>query len=720
MVFQVSDTKSVFALDIGTRKVAGLLADVGPGGYSVRDVEVEEHAQRAMLDGQIHDVDLVADVVGRVAARLSERAGVPLTDAAVAAAGRSLKTIRHKLTREISPLAEVTPETVFATELEAVQAAETMLRAPDQADSDIAMHCVGYSTVAHFLDGSLIANLVGQHGNQIGVEIIATFLPRVVLDSMATVLQRAGLELASLTLEPIAAISVVIPPTMRRLNLALVDIGAGTSDIAITAAGAVTAYGMVPVAGDEVTEALCEKYLLDFPVGEQVKRALSGNASISFADVLGTEHHLTSAEIQDSLSGCVDDLAGQIAAEIVRLNGKSPQAVMLVGGGALTPGLAERLAAYLELPAGRVAIQGRELLKTLVGQTGCLQGPDCITPIGIALMARERQSFGFNNAYVNGRLVRLVSVNRGTVADALLAAGIKVRHLHGRPGPALTVEVNGKPQFIRGTLGSTGAVRVNDQPATLETTVRDRDRIQVVPGEEGAPGTGRVSDVVPRQAKKRIILDGGPVDLEPVVLMNGTRVTMDTPLLEGAKITHRGVATVGDCLVHLGLDDPRRASAVLHYTFNGVPRVKKVEHYRVAVNGVAAGPDTAVNDGDTVSVETGRSGIRLADLLGSERGERRAIIVEVNGRRAEVPLSDPVCLINGSAADPDTYVRNGDSVTVTWPGAPIFTDLFKIVDISTEPLSRGQRLKMLVNGARAEFTTMIHDGDRVELAWEAE
>lgn len=58
---------------------------------------------------------------------------------------------------------------------------------------------------------------------------------------------------------------------MRRLNVALVDIGAGTSDIAITDQSTVIAYGMVPTAGDEITEALSDYYLLDFPVAETVK-----------------------------------------------------------------------------------------------------------------------------------------------------------------------------------------------------------------------------------------------------------------------------------------------------------------------------------------------------------------------------------------------------------------------------------------------------------------
>ena len=106
------------------------------------------------------------------------------------------------------------------------------------------------------LDDEVIGNLIDQQGDDAAVEIIATFLPRVVVDSLIKALHRADLELEALTLEPIAAIDVLVPPSMRRLNVALVDVGAGTSDIAITDSGTVIAYGMVSAAGDEVTEAL--------------------------------------------------------------------------------------------------------------------------------------------------------------------------------------------------------------------------------------------------------------------------------------------------------------------------------------------------------------------------------------------------------------------------------------------------------------------------------
>ena len=136
------------------------------------------------------------------------------------------------------------------------------------------------------------------------------------------------MDMRALTLEPIAAINVLIPPTMRHLNLVLVDIGAGTSDVAITKNGSVIAYGMVPVAGDEITEALSQKFLLDFNVAEEVKRKATMGETSKFNDILGGTHNLTAREIVASISENIANLAGAIAKTVYDLNGgEIPQAV---------------------------------------------------------------------------------------------------------------------------------------------------------------------------------------------------------------------------------------------------------------------------------------------------------------------------------------------------------------------------------------------------------
>ena len=67
--------------------------------------------------------------------------------------------------------------------------------------------------------------------------------------------------------------NVAIPEQYRLLNIALVDVGAGTSDICLTKDGSIVAYGMIPSAGDELTEIIAKEYLVDFASAEKIKLA---------------------------------------------------------------------------------------------------------------------------------------------------------------------------------------------------------------------------------------------------------------------------------------------------------------------------------------------------------------------------------------------------------------------------------------------------------------
>ena len=114
---------------------------------------------------------------------------------------------------------------------------------------------VGYTPTQFWLDHYPLTTLLGHTGQHLEAAVVATFLPSEVVDSLYAVMQKAGLEVASMTLEPIAALNAAIPADLRLLNLALVDIGAGTSDIAVCRDGSVVGYTMATVAGDEITEA---------------------------------------------------------------------------------------------------------------------------------------------------------------------------------------------------------------------------------------------------------------------------------------------------------------------------------------------------------------------------------------------------------------------------------------------------------------------------------
>ncbi len=281
--------EKIFALDIGTRSVIGIVAEKTGGDIRIIATERMEHKTRAMLDGQIHDVLQVAAVIKEVKGKLEDQVG-PLPRAAVAAAGRALYTMTAEAEMEVGGI--ITAEQERSLDFSAVQLAQAKLAASDTIDDPTGYYCVGYSSLSYTLDDFQLKSLIGQRGRMAKASVIATFLPRQVIDSMQSALREARLEMQAITLEPIAAINVLIPPTMRHLNLVLVDIGAGTSDVAITKNGSVIAYGMVPLAGDEITEAISQRFLLDFNVAERIKREAAAGLDCRFSDILGMPYNL--------------------------------------------------------------------------------------------------------------------------------------------------------------------------------------------------------------------------------------------------------------------------------------------------------------------------------------------------------------------------------------------------------------------------------------------
>jgi len=252
MAKQFENENLVFGLDIGTRSIVGTV------GYRVRDKfvvltqKVKEHESRSMLDGQIHDIGRVAETIREVKESCESALEVELKQVCIAAAGRVLRTLNTRVDMVFEEDREVLQEDI--SNLMSLGIEKAYREFGQTEHPDMKFYCVGYSVVRYFLNGSVMGNLEGHKAHQISAEMIATFLPDDVVDGLYKAVELAGLEVANLTLEPIAAIGVAIPEKFRMLNIALVDVGAGTSDISITKDGSIIAYGMIPMAGDALTE----------------------------------------------------------------------------------------------------------------------------------------------------------------------------------------------------------------------------------------------------------------------------------------------------------------------------------------------------------------------------------------------------------------------------------------------------------------------------------
>ncbi len=481
---KVQDQDLIFALDIGTRSVVGVVGRPVGDRLKVIDVEMAEHGKRAMMDGQIDDIKQVGALARTVTERLETRLGVHLERVCVAAAGRALRTQKGSFTLELPEEQSIDAEQISRLEAGAVSAAEEALQS-DGSDRR-QMFLVGYTVAQYRLDNYPMANLQYHTGRKAEADVVATFLPGEVVESLYAAMRNAGLQVSSMTLEPIAAMNAAIPAELRLLNLAMVDIGAGTTDIALCRDGSVVGYTMATVAGDEVTEAIMRSFLVDFRTAEEIKRSIGeSDELIRCRNILGQEERVAVSEVVQVIQEPMDKLADAIAKQILGVNGTPPSAVFLAGGGSKLAGLREKVAIQLEMDDKRVAIAGNNLALSVFSDSLELEKPEYATPLGIAISA----GLGLlNDSYVvilNGQTAKLFRNGVLTLRDILLMNGYSYADMVGKTGKSLNLTLDGKRMVFRGEPAVPAVLRVNGEEATLSSVVHAGDEISFIPARHG-------------------------------------------------------------------------------------------------------------------------------------------------------------------------------------------------------------------------------------------
>lgn len=657
----------IFSLDIGTRSVVGMLARNEDGVHHILDYEIMAHPDRAMYDGQIHDIEKVAWVIQQVKENLEARTGLDLKSVAIAAAGRSLKTRRVAVERELDYMTTVSKELMDNLEMEAIQEAQTQL---DEGDSETAVqyYCVGYSVINYFLDDTSIQTPKDHRGSRLKVDMIATFLPHSVVDSLYTVVDRVGLEVSSMTLEPIAAINVAIPPKFRLLNLALVDVGAGTSDIALTKDGTVVSYAMVAEAGDEITEALAREFLLDFDSAETLKTKLFMQDSHSFTDIVGMPHTLATDEILSRINPTIKQITSHIAEKIIEFNGRAPSALFCIGGGCQVPGFTRLLAEALEMPGERAVIKGAEALENLRFQGVPLVGPEYVTPVGIGFTALKDQHQDFLQVTVNEKSIRLFNSRQLTVSDALILIGYSARKLIPRRGEPVAITVNGVVRMVAGEYGEPAKIQVNGREASLDTRLKNKDDIHIEPAVPGKPSQPMLREVLPLH--RAVNFQGESLPLICETRVNGLLADPDTVLKAGDVVETKEVRSVLEFMEYYELD---AGSQVLH------------------INGAPARRSGMISPGDKVTLhrEAIQEGTVAQGLLEPE----------------EIPVFNSFkFVVNGSPLEVKTHKKE-----------LVFVDIFDHFSFDRS-IAKGI-LGLNLNGKRASYLDKLKSGDIIDIYW---
>ena len=649
-----------FALDIGTRSMIGTLGVIKEEKFEVICEKYLEHEERAMIDGQIHDIDLVAKGVKTIIHSIEEELNVKLEEVSIAAAGRFLKTINSKGSMDLNIDDEISKDIVRSLELTAVKKAEEKINKTTNGK----LYCVGYSVINYYLNGFVISNLIGHRGQVVEVEVIATFLPRSVIDSLYTVMKKVGLRVNNLTLEPIAAIEAIVPKKLRLLNIALIDIGAGTSDIAISASGTISSFGMVPQAGDEVTEAIAQEYLVDFNTAENIKRRIEIDEEITYTDVLGFKNSIKSENIKKVIEKVVKKIAESIGSKVKELNGnKSPSAVFLVGGGAHTPGLLEYISESLNLPLQRIAIKDRTSVVDCISNNEL--GSAGVTVLGIALVALKNSGNDFIDIILNGSAISMFNSHEHTIMEVLLQAGINPSMLIGKKGKNIRYSLNGKKRIVFGERGENPVIKLNGKLATLDKKVKAGDEINIIFAKNGKDGTTKVMEQINDFSSISIYIDNKIINIEPKAYINNESVALDEFIKNDDVVSIIIPKTIGD---------------LTKYILNEETPLYK-------------------------------SGIRLDRECQLKEEDILTTIKEENYKGDK-----EICVVNKNNDLKEICVTvNSEKVILSGKKEYIFVDIFNFINFDLKSINGQINLKL--NEENAGYTDKINNGDVIKVFW---
>ncbi len=684
----------VFGLDIGTRNIVGTVGYLtGDDEFNVVAQCVRQHETRAMLDGQIHDIGRVARTISVVKKELEDQIGEPLSEVCIAAAGRVLKTVTTHVEYEYAEETVVSAEDIHTLNLLGIESAQDKLK--EQNDTRYKFYCVGYSVMKYYLNDDLFISIEGHKANKIGEDVIVTFLPEDVVDGLYSAVGQAGLTVANMTLEPIAAINVAIPENFRMLNIALVDVGAGTSDISITREGSIIAYGMIPYAGDELTELIVQHFLVDFKTAEAMKLASTTDREVTYEDIMSISHTIPADEIWDLVQPTVDKITTEVAAKIKELNGdKTVSACFVVGGGGKIHGFTEALAEKLDLPAERVALRGEEVLKEVnFEQEDIRKDPLLVTPIGICLNYYEQKN-NFIMVRFNGERLKLYDNNRLTIVDAALQAGFPNDQLFPKRGTPINFTVNGAARIARGEAGEPAIVTLNGDPANINTPLVPNCEITIEPstaGEDAVYTVGQLEEY--HEANITVYVNGKMIVCPKFVQVNGSLEPASYEIKEGDAIETRNYYTVGQVAEFMDVE---------------------VDHdHDILVNNRVGDFDTLVYDNFTIDWTVLSFGV-------APESENRYNATE--GTAEEVP-DDTAEKQEEAAPESVTDTQNnivvtvnGEAVEMMGKESYIFVDIFDRITFDLTA-GKGRAIATLINGEEAEFSQPLHDGDRIDLYW---
>jgi len=375
-------------LDIGQTKVCVLIAEPRDLG-SIDIIGFGSAPSRGMRKGVVVNLDACVSSIKQAVEEAELMAGCSVDRAFVGVAGAHVRGLNSRGVVAISGR----DHEVTRDDVQRVLAAARAVNIPPEREI---FHVLPQEFMVDDQDG--IHDPAGMTGSKLQANVHIVTASVTAAQNLVNSVNRAGVEVEEVVLEQLAAADAVLTPDEKEMGVALIDIGAGTSDLVIFERGAIRHIAALPTGGEHVTNDIAVGLRTPIPEAERLKK----NRGCALASLVGDEDTievpivggrkprvLSRTLLCEIIQPRIEEIFGLIAEEFARSNfDRSIHAgVVLTGGGSMLEGIQEMAERCLNVPVRRGSPSG------LGGLADAVATPQHSTVVGLTLYgARRRQS----------------------------------------------------------------------------------------------------------------------------------------------------------------------------------------------------------------------------------------------------------------------------------------------------------------------------------------
>ncbi|MEZ5568182.1 MAG: cell division protein FtsA [Halioglobus sp.] len=379
------DKKMIVGLDIGTSKVVAIVGEISPEG-DIEIVGIGSNPSKGMKKGVVVNIESTVQSIQRAVEEAELMAGCQIHSVYAGIAGSHIRSLNSH------GIVAIKDQEVFAADLERVIDAAQAVAIP--ADQKV-LHILPQEYVIDNQEG--IKEPLGMSGVRLEAKVHLVTCAVNAAQNIEKCIRRCGLEVEEIILEQLASSYAVLTEDERELGVCLVDIGGGTTDIAIFTEGSIRHTGVIPIAGDQVTNDIAMALRTPTQYAEEIKikyacalTQLAGADETIKVPSVGDRapRDLSRQSLAEVVEPRYDELFTLVQAELRRSGYEDmvPAGIVLTGGTSKMEGVVELAEEIFHMPVRVGSPQGVQ------GLTDIVRNPIYATSVGLLQYGAEHQS----------------------------------------------------------------------------------------------------------------------------------------------------------------------------------------------------------------------------------------------------------------------------------------------------------------------------------------